>query len=118
MIPLSDIIIDSNIVKNKLDQLNRSKSPGSEKCHPFFLKELSNELCIPSSILFKKSLETEAHNSWTDAIIVAIHKKWSKSKPDNHRPVSITSAICKVMERIIRDSILQHMMTNGLFSNA
>ena len=35
----------------------------------------------------------------------------AKSKPDNYRPE-------KVMEGILRDSILQHMMTNGLVSDA
>ena len=69
-----------------------------------------NSVCIPLSILFKKLLETGAHNSRTDAIIVAIHEKGAKSKPENYRPVNITSAICKAMERILRDSILQHMM--------
>ena len=58
------------------------------------------------SILFKKSLETEAHNSGTDAIIVAIQKQ------TRQLPTS------KVMERILRDSILQHMMTNGHVSDA
>ena len=118
VVPVSDIVIDSNIVKNKFDQLDPSKSSEPDKWHPLFLKEQSNELCIPLSIVFKKSLETGAHNSWTDAIIVAIHKKGAKSKPGNYRPISITSAICKVMERILRDSNLQHMMPNGLFSDA
>ena len=59
VVPISDIVIDSNIVKNKLDQLDTSKSPGPDKWHPFFLKELSNDLAIPLS----PSLETGAHKS-------------------------------------------------------
>ena len=35
----------------------------------------------------------------------------------NYRPVSITSIICKVMETLIRDQIVEHMEVNNVFSN-
>ena len=47
----------------------------------------------------------------------AIFKKGEKKKPNNYRPVSLTSIPCKVMESIIRDQIMKHMKRNNLFSN-
>ena len=38
-----------------------------------------------------------------------IFKKGSKGDPANYRPVSLTSVCCKVMESIIRDSIVEHL---------
>ena len=35
----------------------------------------------------------------------------------NYRPVSLTSVICKIIESIIKDSILEYMVRNNLFSN-
>ena len=35
----------------------------------------------------------------------------------NYRPVSLTSIICKIIESIIRDTILEYMVRNSLFSN-
>ena len=54
---------------------------------------------------------------WKQANISAIHKKGKKILPENYRPVSLTSIICKTMESIIRDHIIKHMKDNYLFSH-
>lgn len=43
-------------------------------------------------------------------------QKGGKNLPDNYRPVSMTSVICKLMESIVRDNIVEHMIRNDLFS--
>ena len=43
-------------------------------------------------------------------------KKGNKSQAKNYRPVSLTSVVCKIMEKIIREHIIKHMKVNGLFS--
>ena len=35
----------------------------------------------------------------------------------NYRPVSLTSVACKVMDSIVRDELVTHMITNGLFAD-
>ena len=56
-------------------------------------------------------------SQWLEASITAIHKKGANSNVGNYRPVSLTSVICKIIESIIRDSILEYMVRNNLFSN-
>ena len=58
-----------------------------------------------------------AHESWKKAIIAAIYKKGKKSDPGNYRPVSLTSVISKVMESIVRDAMVEHLMKNNLFTD-
>ena len=53
---------------------------------------------------------------WKFAKITPIFKKGGKTKPENYRPVSLTSQPCKVMERIIREQITDHLETNNLLS--
>ena len=55
-------------------------------------------------------------NDWKLANISAIFKKGDKSLPSNYRPVSLTCVICKVMESIVRDSLMQHLVNNNLIS--
>jgi len=47
-------------------------------------------------------------NDWRTANISAIHKKGNKSELCNYHPVSLTCIICKLMEKIIRDYLLDH----------
>ena len=111
------ISITPALVKNKLEALKPNKSPGHDKWHPHFLREIADEICIPLSILYAKSLKEGAHESWRKAIIAAIYKKGKKSDPGNYRPVSLTSVISKIMESIVRAAIVNHLMKNNLFSD-
>ena len=53
---------------------------------------------------------------WKEANVTAIFKNGTKSKPENYRPISLTSAPGKLLERIIRGAIVKHMEENNLFS--
>ena len=114
---LSNIKITPDLARTKLNALNTNKSPGQDKWHPYFLKELSETICTPLSILFTKSLKEGAHESWSKAVITAIYKKGMKSLTENYRPISITSVVSKLMESIVRDTIMAHMMKNNLITD-
>ena len=111
-------MITPAIVKEKLTSLKPNKSAGCDKWHPYFLREIAEAICIPLSILYQKSLKEGAHDSWKKAIIAAIYKKGKKSEPGNYRPVSLTSVISKIMESIVRDTIVEHLMRNNLFTDS
>ena len=106
---LTTIDINPDLVKAKLLSLNGNKSSGPDSVHPFFLKKMSNVLSEPLSILYLKSLQMEScPRQWLEAIITAIHKKGPRYIPGNYRPISLTSMISKIMEKIVRDAIVQH----------
>lgn len=115
---LSTINITPGIVYEKLLKLNPNKSPGYDQWNPYFLRELADVVCVPLSILFNKSLKEGAHKSWLEAVIAPIYKKGDKSLPNNYRPVSLTSVISKMMESIVRDAIITHLMANNLISDS
>ena len=43
------------------------------------------------------------------AYITPIHKKGSKADTKNHRPVSLTSLVCKIMEHVLLSQIMHHL---------
>ena len=53
-------------------------------------------------------------SQWKEAIVTPIFKKGCKSDPSNYRPVSLTLVVCKVMEIIISESILEHVKSISL----
>lgn len=46
--------------------------------------------------------------------MVPVHKKASKMDVKNYRPISLTSVPCKILESLIRDEIVAHLMENDL----
>ena len=115
---LSDIVITPSAVTNKLSLLNNHKAQGPDNIPPMVLMELSKQLGLPLSILFNKSLEEgKLPRDWKRADVIAIYKKGTKSVSGNYRPVSLTCVICKVLESIIRDVMIDHMSLYKLYSD-
>ena len=53
---IGDIIVSPEIVKNRLEALNRFKGSGPDNIHPHVLKETAKSVCVPLSMIFKESL--------------------------------------------------------------
>jgi hypothetical protein len=53
---------------------------------------------------------------WKHANVTSIFKKGDRELAENHRLISITSLVCKLMESIIKDHNTQHMMSNGIMT--
>ena len=114
---LDSIIITEQMVQVKIQEMKPGKSPGPDGLHPVFLKNVADIISQPLSVLFQKSLiEGIVPSQWLKACITAIHKKGAKNLFENYRPISITSIVCKLMESIIRDNVLDHMVNNNLLS--
>ena len=102
-----DIDFSKSRVKNLLDNLNVNKAMGPDKINGRVLKNCSNSLSTPLSIMFDKCYRTSSiPDEWKAALVVPVHKKGSKSNVENYRPISLTCIIIKIMERIIRDEIM------------
>ena len=99
-----------------IEALKPSKSQGPDNFHPKYLKETKDQIKV-LKIIFENSLEeSKVPEVWKQANVSAIFKQGENQKPDNYRPISLTSVPGKLMERII--TIIQHMNTNKLFSSA
>ena len=108
--PLSVVNVTNDIVFDKLKNLKSSKSVGPDGLHPRVLREAAAQLCVTLTILFKSSLdEGLLPEDWKTANVIPIFKKGEISDPGNYRPISLTSAVCKVLESIIGESIIEHI---------
>ena len=55
---------------------------------------------------------------WKEANIIPLFKKGSRNKSENYRPVSITSVICKLLDRIIKDHMVDFLVRNKLLNSS
>jgi len=107
---LMQIEISENKVRNELSKLKVNKSEGPDDIHAKLLYELGDQLAAPLTKMFNLSLNTGiVPQDWKDANVTPLHKKGSKDKPENYRPVSLTSIVGKMLESIIKDHITEHL---------
>jgi len=112
------ISVSEEDVLARLNKLNINKSEGPDLLHPRVLYEIRHEITYPLMILFNKSLEVKKiPEIWKCANICPIYKKGKKDEVSNYRPVSLTCIVCKILESIIRDKIMEHFIKNKLFTN-
>ena len=116
--PMDEISITTEEVLKKLQKLKIDKSPGPDAVHPRLLKELAEEISPALACIFNASLKSSIlPEEWKTAHVTAIFKKGIKKEAKNYRPVSLTCIVCKVLESIIRDHMLDHMKRNNLLND-
>ena len=115
---LADIEFSEEDIIKAINAMPEKSSPGPDKFPSILIKKCKEELSIPLYLLWRKSLDTGSvpigHKQQT---IVPIFKKESKAKPQNYRPVSLTSHILKIFERVLRERIVRFVEENNLLSN-
>ena len=68
-------------------------------------------------MIYEDSLEVgETPEDWRTANVTPIFKKGDRNDPANYRPISLTSQVCKVLESIVREKVIEHLNVNNLLS--
>ena len=105
-------------VHMELLNLKRDKACGPDHISVYLLLKGADFLAPPLTKLFQLSLSTGIlPRDWVTANIVPVHKKGDRHLSSNYRPISLTSIVIKVMERIIHRQLLKALESNHLISN-
>jgi len=100
-----------------LKNLNSKTSSGSDQIPNFMLKRLAYSLAESLSIIFKFSYYTaQIPNDWRLAIVKPIPKSGTSPKISNFRPISSNSSISIVLERLLKDKLLNYCFENKILS--
>lgn len=114
---LNDINFSPEDVITAINEMHVSSAPGPDKFASIILKECKNSLALPIATLWRTSLDKgDIASSFKEQCITPIYKKGSKADAVNYRPVSLTSHLIKLFERILRKRIVHHLETHGLLS--
>ena len=97
-----------------IKKLKVNSAPGPDLFTVYFLKNIVANIANPLCKLYNICLdEGFVPDEWKLAHIVPIYKKGDAQCPCNYRPVSLTSVLCKILERVIRDQILSFLFTTN-----
>ena len=115
--PLNHISITNEDVIKAINSIGTNSAPGPDKIPASVLKECKNEIAPPLRILWQKSLDTgEIPSKLLTQSIIPIFKKDNRSLPANYRPISLTSHLIKLFERILREKIITHLVKYNLIT--
>uniref|UniRef100_A0A8C3H5H4 Reverse transcriptase domain-containing protein n=1 Tax=Chrysemys picta bellii TaxID=8478 RepID=A0A8C3H5H4_CHRPI len=111
--------VEKEVVWDYLEKLDEHKSMRPDALHPRVLKELADVIAEPLAIIFENSWRSgEVPDDWKNTNVVPIFKKGKKEDPGNYRPVSLTSVPGKIMEQVLKESILQHLEERKVIRNS
>ena len=117
-IQIGNINITSEDINRALSMMKNKASITPDNIPPLFLKKTGNSLLPALKRLFQESLNNgNIPHQWKTALVNPVHKKGSLNNALNYRPISLTSAICRLLESIIRYHILKHLYENNLISS-
>ena len=104
---LGQLIVTPTMVAMKIRDMKDNKSAAVDGIPPKLLLEIVEQISIPEGIV---PLE------WKEANIIPLIKKGLWNKSENNRPVSLTSVICKLLERLIKDRLVDFLVKNKLIN--
>ena len=108
-------------VSELTDAINKSHdtAPGSDGIHYQLLKHIPEETLILLLSIFNNIWSTgNIPENWKEALVIPIPKPGKdQSDPLNYRPISLTSCLCKTLERMINTRLIWYLESNGIITN-
>ena len=91
---------------------------GPDEIPVSLLKNCKEAIAEPIHLIWKKSFSSGiVPSSYKFSHIFPLHKKDSRALPANYRPISLTSHVIKIFERVIRKKLVEYLEINDLICN-
>ena len=112
---ISDIDITEDKIRAAIKKMGFNKSAGIDEFNSTLIKECEDSVVQPLFSIFKSSLESsEIPDDWKRANVVALFKKGGKHDQNNYKPVSLTCHICKLLEHILKEELINYLELNKI----
>ena len=100
-----------------LNELKNSGSIDTFGISSKILKKVGHIICEVLTHLINASIEQGIFpQNFKTAIVTPVHKKGSKTDPNNYRPISIIPIIAKILEKIVLTRLTKFFENNNLLS--
>ena len=114
---IKDIIFVEKDIIEAISTLTPNAAPGPDGFPAVLLKNCKEELAKPISIFWRSSLDLgEIEEIHKRNHITPISKGGNQGEPSNYRPVSLTSHLTKIFEKVIRKKLVKYLNDNNLFN--
>ena len=111
------LLVSHSDIAKAIAEIKPSSSAGPDGIPAILLKNISQSVVEPLALMCNASIQQGiVPNYYKTSYVCPIHKKGDQISPGNYRPISLTSHIIKVFERVVRGKIVQFLEANQIIS--
>ena len=115
--PLSNFHISDEKILRIIRSLNPNKVHGWDNISVRMIKISDEALVVPLRLIFEHCKNRGIFPQiWKLANVVPVHKKSSKQLKQNYRPISLLPIFGKILEKLMFDSLCEHLNVNKLLN--
>ena len=116
-IPFPSFQLSEQDIISAINDMKSTSSCLKTNIPALVFKKCKLSLATPLKLFWEKSLNTgKIPSSYKSQTIIPIHKKGSKLKANNFRPIVLTPHEIKIIERVLRKLIYSHLENNKLIN--
>ena len=111
-------VLTPDKIVEAISEIKLDSAPGPDGIPAILLKRCATSLCVPIHLLWSESMSSGIVPSfYKTGFVSPLFKKGSRCEPSNYRPVTLTSHIVKVYERVVRKHMVHYLETNNLLTD-
>ena len=116
---MEDVQVTIQEINNILKSLDGRKATGPDGVSGWILKECREELKdkLHSIICTTSINHGTVPQDWKRADIVPLFKGGNAENPSNYRPVSLTSVVAKICQKLLKDHWTKFLEDNRILTN-
>ncbi len=112
------IVMTEGMIRDKIADMRKDTAAVPDGITLKLLKMMRDSILKPLVRIFQKSLEeSKVPKECKNPTEVPIPKKGSKREAGNYRPVSLISIPCKLLAAVVKDKMMDHLVTNNLIKS-
>lgn len=99
-----------------INNLKNKKSCGIDEIPPTLLKQCAEELALPLCLLINQSFDDGIFpDTLKISLVKPLHKKNSKTDPNNYRPIALLPTASKIFEKVMYDRVYKFCEKYDIF---
>jgi len=109
--------IDKGEISKLLNKIKNYNSYFENDLTNYILKNVSNSISFPLSIIFNKSLTTGIYpKTFKNSVVIPLFKMGDKLLCSNYRSISLSLTLSKVLEKFIKFRVVDFLEKKSFFS--
>ena len=110
-----EVDIRNEDIITAIGEIKSDAASGPDGMPVTLLKECANELCEPIRLIWSESYYTSSvPEFYKQSFVTPLYKKGDRARAVNYRPVSLTSHVVKIYERILRKGVVKYLEENNI----